>query len=149
MSIVTRASPQPPAGLDRGESPAPDAPVDYVLIVDDDVDLRQTLCDVLNDEQVATVGAGNGQEALTHLLHNPPPRLILLDLMMPVMNGWEFRAVQRSDPRLADLPIAVLSGDNEVAQVAAQLGAAGYLSKPISLEALLALVAAHQGRPKI
>lgn len=138
MSIVTRASPQPPAGLDRGESPAPDAPVDYVLIVDDDVDLRQTLCDVLNDEQVATVGAGNGQEALTHLLHNPPPRLILLDLMMPVMNGWQLAEALRKDSALAKIPVLIMTAGR--LPTADQLPGHEIVRKPVELEQLLSLV---------
>lgn len=120
-----------------------------ILIIDDDFDIRSMMQLALEMNGYPVRTAASGREALAALRADPRVSLILLDLMMPVMNGWEFRAVQRSDPRLADLPIAVLSGDNEVAQVAAQLGAAGYLSKPISLEALLALVAAHQGRPKI
>ena len=138
MSIVTRASPQPPAGLDRGESPAPDAPVDYVLIVDDDVDLRQTLCDVLNDEQVATVGAGNGQEALTHLLHNPPPRLILLDLMMPVMNGWQLAEALRKDSALAKILVLIMTAGR--LPTADQLPGYEIVRKPVELEQLLSLV---------
>ena len=124
-------------------------PTDPVLVVEDTDDSREVMGTLLEMEGYRVAYATDGRDALDKLETGLKPCLILLDLFMPVKNGWEFRAVQRSDPRLADLPVAVLSGDNEVAQVAAQLGAAGYLSKPISLEALLALVAAHQGRPKI
>ena len=115
-----------------------------ILIVEDDPDIRETLAEILQDEGYSVSGAANGQEALTHLRSGRPmPRLILLDLMMPVMDGWEFRSEQKQDPALAAVPVIVVSGDGNIAQKALSVEAAGYLGKPIDLDALLETIEAH------
>src|SRR4051812_39456009 len=81
-----------------------------ILIVEDDTELRETLGEILQEEGYHVAGVGNGREALDHLRQSDPPCLILLDLMMPVMSGWEFRDQQRQDPDLAGVPVAILSG---------------------------------------
>ena len=75
-----------------------------VLVVEDDAAARQALVLLLGTEGYAVSAAANGQEALAFLRTRPPPDLILLDLMMPVMDGYEFRRVQRQDAALARSP---------------------------------------------
>jgi CheY-like chemotaxis protein len=112
-----------------------------ILVVDDDASIRESLADLLDDEGYRVKTATNGAEALT-LLRLPGgfrPCLILLDLMMPVMNGHEFYVEQQSDPALADIPIVVISADGNLARKASAFGGE-YLSKPVRLETVLDLV---------
>ena len=112
-----------------------------ILLVDDDIGIRTALAEILEDEGYRVASAANGQEALTYLqqqLH--VPCLILLDLMMPIMNGWDFRRVQQQDPQLASIPVVVISADNSISQKAASLGVHSYLAKPINVEHLIATV---------
>lgn len=113
-----------------------------VLIVEDDQDIRESIAEVLRDEGHAAETAAHGAEALALLRResHPPPRLILLDLMMPVMNGWELCAELLKDARLASIPVVVLSGDARVAGKAAELHADGALAKPVSIAGLLEVV---------
>jgi CheY-like chemotaxis protein len=106
--------------------------------VEDDPDLRAALGEVLRDEGYAVVGAAHGQEALS-LLRQEPGRtsLILLDLTMPVMDGWQFRSEQRSDPDLATIPVVILSAAERRAEHLASLGIRDYVPKPIDLTHLL------------
>jgi CheY-like chemotaxis protein len=110
-----------------------------VLVVDDDRDVCNTIKEVLEIQGYGVVIAFDGAEALTRLRNGLRPLVVLLDLMMPGMNGFEFREQQRRDPELAPLPIVVLSGDGRVPQKAASLGLEG-LQKPVSLRALLNVV---------
>lgn len=80
-----------------------------VLIVEDDPDLRAMMEQMLHLEGFTTLTATNGQEALILLCTGASVKVILLDLMMPVMDGWEFRRRQRADPRFADIPVVVMS----------------------------------------
>lgn len=114
-----------------------------VLIVEDDFDVRDTLGMTLEAEGYRVEGAANGQEAIERLQRADPPCLILLDLMMPVMDGWEFRAAQLRDPTLARIPVVVISADGSVARKASALGVAGYLRKPLDFDALLQTVRRH------
>lgn len=107
-----------------------------VLLVDDDFDLRDALVPILEYEGHRVVSAANGQEALDRLQSMAPPSVILLDLMMPVMNGEEFRAEQLRDPRLASIPVVVLSAHAYAEQRAAQIGAR-CLKKPFDVDVLL------------
>lgn len=113
-----------------------------VLIVEDDQDIRDSIADVLRDEGHAAETAAHGLAALDRLKRDDsePPSLILLDLMMPVMNGWELRAELLKDARLAAIPVVVLTGDARPKERAAELGAADAVGKPISIEQLLELV---------
>jgi CheY-like chemotaxis protein len=112
-----------------------------VLVIDDDRDLRTTLAQVLTDEGYAVVTAANGAEGLTrlHELHEESrPDVILLDLMMPVMNGAQFRRAQLDEPELAAIPVLVMTAAGERAVVSlGELHAASVLYKPVGLEALL------------
>src|SRR4029079_8357095 len=80
-----------------------------VLIVEDDEDLREMMAQMLTLEGFEAVAVANGREALEYLHEAEKPDVILLDLMMPVMDGWEFRRQQQADPSLARLPVIVLS----------------------------------------
>lgn len=118
-----------------------------VLVVDDDEDLRAALADILEAEGYEVSVAADGQEALEVLREEgaPLPGLVLLDMMMPVMDGWEFCAHQRRDPRLAHVPVLVLSASADVERAAAELGTQGYLRKPMDIDALLGAVAQQLG----
>src|SRR5690242_12282079 len=81
-----------------------------VLVVDDDREIRSALAEVLEDSEYEVLQAANGLEALEHLGRcELPPFLILLDVMMPKMNGWEFRREQLTRPALAAIPVVVIS----------------------------------------
>jgi CheY-like chemotaxis protein len=114
------------------------APRGYVLVVDDVPALAKLMVDILATAGYRTITAANGQEALAHLRSGVPlPALILLDLDMPVMNGWEFRAEQQRDPFLNAIPVLIVSGEGNLHQHASAMGAAGYLNKPVALSHLL------------
>jgi CheY-like chemotaxis protein len=85
------------------------APHPRILLVEDDPALRATLAEVLEERGYEVDCAGNGRQALDTLDRAPTPSAILLDLAMPVMDGWAFRAAQQRDPRLARIPTIVLS----------------------------------------
>jgi len=111
-----------------------------ILLIEDDLDLLAVETQLLNDEGYAVTVATNGQEALTLLRasdQRPLPCLILLDLMMPVMDGWQFRAEQIRDPRLADIPVVLLTADGGAAEKRARLAAAAALTKPVTVLQLL------------
>lgn len=80
----------------------------------------------------------NGEEALAWLRHHPAPSLILLDMMMPVMNGTEFRERQREDPDLAKIPVVLMSAGAKIEEEAAALGAVGVIGKPPDVDEMLA-----------
>jgi CheY-like chemotaxis protein len=111
----------------------------YILIVEDDDDIREALTQILELEGYTVREAANGREALD-ISAREPPSLILLDLMMPVMDGWQFRAEQIKDPALAQIPVVVISADAGIQEKVASFGAASVLPKPISLDRLLRAV---------
>ncbi|MBV8451457.1 MAG: response regulator [Deltaproteobacteria bacterium] len=108
--------------------------METVLIVEDDTEMRNTLAALLEKDGREVVTAGNGQEAFERLSDVPRPCLILLDLVMPRMDGWEFLRRQSADPLIAKIPTIVLSGSTLPA------GAKHQLAKPVDAERLLALV---------
>jgi CheY-like chemotaxis protein len=114
-----------------------------LLLVEDDADTRDALSQELRSAGYTVHSAANGQEALGQLRAGPPPDLIVLDLMLPGMNGWEFRAQQRRDPVLAAIPVVVVSAIPDVRHSASGLEAAAYLQKPIVGDELLAAVREH------
>jgi len=118
-----------------------------VLIVEDDDALREALSDALRDEGFSVEAAADGLEALDllHLPANPNPSVILLDLSMPRMNGWQFRAVQQTDDRISGIPVVVLSAVPHLAEEAESLGLprGSCIRKPVPLESLLAILARH------
>jgi two-component system, chemotaxis family, chemotaxis protein CheY len=110
-----------------------------VLVVDDDPDILEALSEILEAEGFEIRRARNGKEALEKLAPDPP-QLILLDLMMPVMDGWEFAQRMRQRPEVAGIPIIVLSADRNVGSKATDIGAVGHLAKPFELNDLLDMV---------
>jgi CheY-like chemotaxis protein len=117
---------------------APTEPL--ILIVDDDPDIRVMLTDLLEEEGHHVVSVPNGLEALQYLRStNTSPALILLDLMMPIMNGWQFRAEQKQDPALASIPVVIITADNSALQQPDLSDAAGYLLKPLQFHTLLTI----------
>ena len=86
------------------------ASADPVLLVDDDAGVRRTLARFLGRDGISVVEADNGQEALTYLKDGGAASVIVLDLRMPVMDGWAFRKEQRLDPAFSQIPVIVLSG---------------------------------------
>jgi len=121
------------------------SPAGNILIVEDDPDTREMLSTLLSIEGFHPVGAEDGLEAL-HLLrtvkHRAPdvPCLVLLDLKMPRLGGHEFRRAQLGDPTVANVPVAVLSGADDIEQRAQALGAVASVAKPIDVEQLLNIV---------
>jgi CheY-like chemotaxis protein len=108
----------------------------FVLVVDDDPSLLEVTSFVIEDEGLAVATARDGKEALALLRTSRLPELVLLDLMMPVMNGWEFLDEVAKDPVLRQIPIVVLTAAEHV-QVT---GAVEVLGKPMDLKALLRVV---------
>jgi len=101
-----------------------------VLVVDDDPNLVRLMSKFLKLEGFSPVPAANGQEALTYLRGGGDASVILLDLRMPVMDGWAFRREQRGDPVIANIPIVILSGiETDGVQ---ELDAAAAFHKPVS-----------------
>jgi CheY-like chemotaxis protein len=109
-----------------------------VLIVEDDDDLREMMAQLLSLEGFQAAAVANGQEALEYLRQGTAPDLILLDMMMPVMDGWEFRRRQKSDPSMAEVPVIVLSAldQGRITDISAE----AILKKPLDFDRLLELV---------
>lgn len=130
-------------------TPASIAPVmkcKSVLIVEDDRDIREALEDLLKSEGYNAYSAVNGKDGLEALKTIPGPCLILLDLMMPVMNGWEFMEAKKHDVVLATLPVVIVSALRSASALGNSnfpTAPAGYLKKPVSMDSLLELVQQH------
>ena len=110
-----------------------------VLVVEDDPDSRNMLAALLGLHGYRTVTAGNGVEGLA-AARREPPAIILLDLMMPVMDGQSFRYEQLGDPALASIPVVVLSAHAQAATLAQSMGAVAHLMKPFDLGDLLGVI---------
>jgi CheY-like chemotaxis protein len=115
---------------------------DLVLVVEDDRDTLETLCEVLAQFGYRPLAAPNGKAALDQLrkMGAPRPCVIILDVMMPVMNGWEFRAEQQRDPALASIPVIFVSADLMADRQAAARGGAAFLTKPVEVDDLMRAV---------
>jgi CheY-like chemotaxis protein len=111
-----------------------------VLVIDDDPAIREVVSTILALEGYPVVSAESGAEALEELRGGVQPCVILLDLRMPDMDGWELRARLKREPQLADIPVVVLSGDHDAAKAAQALSANGFLMKPVELTDLLQVV---------
>jgi CheY-like chemotaxis protein len=118
-----------------------------VLLVDDDYDIRSVLCEVLEQEGFIVGVAVNGREAIAYLEVNPAPSLILLDLMMPVMNGFEFRELQVANPKWSKIPVIVMSADGGQQNKDKQdrLRGAVFVKKPPDLHEFLETVHGQVG----
>jgi CheY-like chemotaxis protein len=111
-----------------------------ILVIEDNAFTRNIMTTVLECEGYPVVAAADGREALEQMRDGQPPALILLDLMMPTMNGWEFRQLQRQEPRLEAVPVVVVSAVADLEHNAASVEAAAYLQKPYEIDTLLDLV---------
>lgn len=107
-----------------------------ILLVDDDVDSTEALAELLSREGYTVACAENGREALDYLAHSKPPCLIILDLIMPVMSGWEFRQHQTSDPKLKSLPVVIVSATGPMKGLKAN----AVLQKPVDFRHLMHVV---------
>ncbi len=112
-----------------------------IMVVEDDHDIRVSVRALLEEEGYRVITVTNGLSALSALERDEDmPQLILLDLMLPVMDGWHFAERIRLNPRLATIPIAIMSAYEQPPPPA---GAVGFVKKPVDADALLRVVAAH------
>lgn len=136
--LKTAAGRDPGAQAARVRSSRPD-----VLVIDDDATLREGLIDFFRLEGRSAVGASNGAEALFLLGRGFSPGVILLDLNMPIMNGWEFVSALERMPAIPRIPIAVMSGVSSDGEVPPRETDAGFFRKPVNFDAVLAAVNEH------
>jgi CheY-like chemotaxis protein len=144
-----------PRGPDVGSPAAPQAsrrPPGVILLVEDDLAIHDSLGESLEQSGYLVITAVDGREALALLRSGVRPSAILLDLMMPVMDGWDFRQEQRRDPTLRDIPVVVITASGfSASTVRTQFGEVEVIAKPIQrLELFRALArasAAGTGRP--
>src|SRR5687768_937407 len=117
---------------------------DRVVVVEDDELIRESLLEVLDDNGYEAIGAADGQEALEKLAALPElPCLIVLDLMMPGMDGREFRRLQLEDPKLKEIPVVVISAFRDLDEIAKELAPVGHFKKPLKLAEFLHIVQTH------
>jgi CheY-like chemotaxis protein len=116
-----------------------------VLLVDDDEDVRESIGDLLRGKGYRVVTAADGNEALDVLSGVRKPCIVLLDLVMPGMDGWKFLGVVQSDPVLATIPVVIASAH---AATHAPAGSLGVLRKPFDLDDLFRIVAEHCGQAR-
>jgi CheY-like chemotaxis protein len=124
--------------------PDPTVPVrepKTIIVVEDDEGIRETMAALLEDEGFRVLQAENGREGLTMLREAGGAVLVLLDLWMPIMNGWQMMEALRADPALRCVPVVVISAAGEVPPPD---GAKAFLKKPVRLETLLEAVNAHR-----
>jgi PAS domain S-box-containing protein len=125
---------------DERDSPVPGKTYPSILIVEDDAEIRQSLAEILREEGFKIAVASNGAEALRWLNTGLRPSVVLLDLMMPVMDGWEFRRRQLANPAYSSIPVVLLTGVEATVQAVEQLKALGSVTKPFTIEPLLRLL---------
>src|SRR3954466_15960439 len=113
-----------------------------VLLVEDDVEIRELLTEMFTGAGFVVDTATNGAEALARL-KSERPCVVVLDLMMPVMTGWQLRAVMLADASLADIPVIILSGAGDLSQATIGLEGKQVFAKPVRWPTLLAAVQTH------
>lgn len=114
-----------------------------ILTVDDDESIRQAVSDMLEMEGFESVWAKNGQVALDYLKKVPDaelPDLVLLDYMMPVMNGKDFFLQKKNDPRISDIPVVMMTANGNLVNVMDNVETTGYMSKPMDYETVVKMV---------
>jgi len=119
-----------------------------LMIVDDDDDLREALADIMTAQGYEVAAFGDARAALAALEGGVTPFLILLDLMMPGMSGWEFRAAQLENPTLALIPVVVVTAAGHLSNAARTLSSVEVLDKPFAFEILLPVVARYAAAPR-
>lgn len=113
-----------------------------ILLVEDDDFIRQEVSEALQDEGYTVSAAAHGKEALALLADGEKPSVVLLDLMMPVMNGWEFLKAFKKEESYAGIPVVILSAFADRATIIGG-DAISVLRKPINLDALFAVLSEH------
>ena len=109
-----------------------------ILLIEDDEDIRELLKELLTCAGYLIDCACNGRDALTHLRSNEPlPALILLDMLMPIMSGLEFRTEQLKDNKLKHIPVIVMSANSQLEKIAKEALADDYLEKPLKIDTIL------------
>jgi CheY-like chemotaxis protein len=108
-----------------------------VLVVDDDAEIRQALAELLQDEEYSVLLAANGKEALDLIARGLKPDVILLDVMMPVMDGWHFLSARLRDPDLVEVPIIIISAGQEAEREARKVGVFEVAKKPLHVDDLI------------
>ena len=117
-----------------------------ILVVDDERRIGEVITDALQEEGYHVTFVRNGAEAMAYLKSGAErPRLILLDMMMPDMSGWQFRDAQQHDETVAEIPVVVMSANLYLAQATHTLGVTEYLNKPFELAQLLDVVVRYCG----
>ena len=117
-----------------------------LLLVEDDLDIRETFAEILEDEGFQVATAANGADAVEYLRRAETlPRLIVLDLMMPVMDGIQFWREQQREARWASIPVVVMSANSNLSEMATEIRPAGVLRKPIDMGDLLTVIDAVAG----
>ena len=113
-----------------------------ILLIEDDKDIRDSVSEVLEVEGFKVVSAANGQEGLEYLRSpgSARPDVILLDLMMPVLNGMQFRTLQLSDSKFANIPVIVMSADNRALLKAEEMKSTRCILKPLDIADLLSVI---------
>lgn len=120
----------------------------HILLVEDDAAICDAMSELLTSEGYQVHCAMDGQQALDWLRGAERlPHLILLDLMMPVLDGIQFRVQQVAEDRLSDIPVVVMSADTGGAEKSSGIGAHGYLKKPLEIDDLLDIVERWTQRP--
>lgn len=114
-------------------------PCKTVVVVEDDADIRDTFQQLLEMEGYTVRTASNGKEGLAVIREEKHPCMVILDLMMPIMNGWEFLKEQKADPELASIPVVVVTAAGR-RDVEINLPAKAVLKKPIELDTLVGVV---------
>lgn len=108
-----------------------------VLVIDDDDALRDALAELLEAEGFVVETASNGREALERLHDGPSPRVIVVDLLMPVMDGWSFCEAKARDPELRGIPVVIVSATGEPTRPPADVRAGEFFRKPADVPRLL------------
>ena len=113
--------------------------MNHILIVDDDPAIRDVVSDILEMSDYCVETACNGAEALDRI-RDDRPAAVLLDLMMPVMDGWEFLREYKDEAPAAPVPVVIMSAAQDASQAVDKLGAQAFLAKPFEIETILAIV---------
>jgi CheY-like chemotaxis protein len=122
----------------------PESKSKYVLIVDNELELRSSIAEFLRDEGFSVREASHGQEALDMLRSQvQKPCLILLDYMMPILDGAGFRKIQLEDPSISSIPVVLMSAGRFSDDIVELLSLQAIVNKPIDLDVLIAIVGKH------
>jgi len=127
----------PDRPLDEAKRPTPPS---LILLVEDDFVLRSSLSELLFSEGFRVECAADGREALRRLDRPPPPDLILLDIMLPYLDGFELRALQKRSPLVSNIPVLVISAYDLDRQSVEELGLPPPFQKPLDIEKLLSKI---------